>query len=996
MKTRLLILIALAIFSVAGQAQIGPGEIDNSFNSSGIGAYGGNPNANPLDANADGNIYKSKVYGAASVHKDKILIVGRFTSYNGVAREYIARLNADGTLDTSFNATTTFGNNQYIYCVEILSNNKILIGGGFTVSGGGITFKNMARLNEDGSLDTTFCSAAGTTRGTNGVVHAFCPDGSSTLIIGGEFSSYSGTPCGRVIKLTSTGALSPTFISDANNTPSGEVRTIVKLGQKTLVGGFFTSYKSGGTTYNQARLVRLNTDGTYDSTFNLGGAGFTSAASDAAVFQVSVVNSGTYAGIYVGGRFDQYNGVIRKGFVKLNPNGVLVPGFNGGNVGATGSYLHVFCFAIQPDNKFVIGGNFTQWNGSAVSKGMIRLNPDGTMDTNFLTGTGFAGGTSVYQGVAVVRDINLQSDSKIIVGGDYLTYDGTSRRMISRIKTRECSSAAVFYDETGWDNNYIPTNPADQNYYVSIASGTCTIPSGTNVYACELDIKPGATLIIDPNASITVRGNMMNNGTFIVNDKGSLVQVRDNAVNTDLGDGVFQMYRKTQPVRRFDYTYWSSPVEGQLLHDISPLTLADKFYKFNTPTNAWSLIMNGAETMAAAKGYIVRAPQNHSTTVPSVHEAQFIGRPHNGVINTTILKNGSSSWNLLGNPYPSAIDVKAFLDDSDNASKIGGTVYLWTHTTNLNPANGVYNYVSTDYIAYNKTANTISGPNGIVFNGKVAAGQSFFVEGLQNNVTVSFKNSMRANTGNAQFLRTSSLNTDASELERSRFWLNVTNAQGGFHQMAVGYVAGATNDFDRDFDGKIFSGSNLTIYSLGSEFNYVIQGRALPFNDSDEIAIGYSNPTQGMVKISLPQYDGLFQDQAVYLVDMTRNVTVNLKNGDYEFSSAAGTFNNRFKIVFKKNQTLAPVALQTVFNVAVAARPQSQQLRVAVSSDVESVQPIIDKVEVFDVTGKLLFASRESVDSPEFETNSVVPHNQLVLVKTYLKDGQIETKKVLY
>lgn len=989
MKTRLLIAACSILLSFAGHSQIGPGEIDNTFNSSGIGAYGGNPNASPLDATADGNIYKSKVYGASSVHKDKIIIVGRFTSYNGEPREYIARLNADGTLDTTFNATTTFGSSQYIYCVQILSNNKILIGGGFTVTASGITYKNMARLNADGTLDTTFCSAAGTTRGTNGVVHAFCVQGSN-LIIGGNFTSYSGTACGRVIKLNSSGALYPGFVTSSTNTPNGEVRTIILQGTDLLVGGFFSGYNDGGTVVNQSRLVRLNADGTFDATFNAGGAGATGGA-DGAIFQLAYVGSGPTQGIYAAGRFDYYNGTARKGFIKLTPSGALVSGFNGGGAGTGGSYNHVFCFTIQPDSKFVIGGNFTKWNGADIPKGIARLNADGTRDLTFLTGAGFSGGTNVYQGVAVIRDINLQSDSKIIVGGDYTTYDGTARRMISRIKTRECPLAAVFYEETGWDEGVIPTNPSVQDYYVSIATGTCIIPTGTHVYACELDIKPGATLIVEPNASITVKGVLMNNGVFQISDSGSLVQIKDNVINADLGDGIFQMVRKTQPVRRYDFTYWASPVETQTLYDLSPNTLADKYYKFNPITNSWVTIMNGAETMAAGKGYIVRAPQSHSITTPSVFEATFTGRPNNGPVSMT-LNRGAGNWNLLGNPYPSAIDMELFLNDPANVANLGGTVYLWTHNTAVNPGTGAYSYVSADYIAWNKTGSTVSGPSGMSFDGKLASGQGFFVEAAANNVPVQFNNSMRVNTGNQQFFRmappTGSSFVEANSFEKSRFWLNITNTQGAFHQMAVGYVSGATNNFDRDFDGKVFSGSTLTLYSLGAEENYVIQGRALPFEISDEVPLGYSNTAQATLTISLANFDGLFSDQDIYLKDKLNNSIHDLKQGDFTFTAAPGTVNNRFSIVFKPSNKQLNNAANQVSISAIA-----RQSQIEVLSDVEYT---MNKVEIYDLTGKLLLTSDENLNTNLFATTNLMRQNQMLIVRVQMENGSVETRKVMF
>ena len=996
MRKKILILVLFLLQCSLSHSQ--PGQIDNSFNSSGVGAYGGTPPPAALDGSADGNVYKSAVYvGASNPNKDKIIIIGRLTSYNGVARKYIARLNPDGTLDETWVAPTL--SSGYLYCVTILSNNKVLIGGSFTVSGGGFTYRNIARLNADGSLDTTFIPLGiGVTRGAgNGEVHAISVY-SNRVFVGGTFTLFNGQAKSRIVKLNTDGTTDATFVGSFN----GEVRAIAFQTRsphagKVLVGGFFEGTTSHPTA---GRIVRLTTTGDLDTTFNNGAQ---TAWGGSAVFDILVVPYSYYAGstlinterIYAGGKFATYNAQVSRSIVRLNASGEkdFVP---------VGLQLNdvVFSIKAQPDGKLLLGGNLDRYNSTAtvstanetvIPKGIARISADGILDTTFLTGAGFNGGTTVYEGSSVVRDIVLQSDGKIIVGGDYLTYDNTPRRMIARIKTRECFNAAVY--DSGWDNNIIPTN---DTYYMVVVSGTLTIPTNTHMIACELEIKPGATLIIEEKASLTVKGIVMNNGTFHIDNAGSLVQIKEDAVNADLGTGVFTMIRKTTPVKKFDFTYWCSPVEQQTLFNLSPETLSDKYYEFKTATNTWANPVGGSSaTMADGKGYIIRAPQTFSTTVPSVYTATFQGKPHNGLVKATITKNGFNSWNLIGNPYPSAIDADLFLDA--NVTKIGGSMYLWTHNTAVNPSTGAYQYTSDDYAVYNKTGNINTSPTNAPFEGKIASGQGFFVEGLVTNGFASFTNAMRVtseNENNSQFYRMSNETASVEEAnvtvtaEKHRLWINLTNAQGAYKQTLVAFASGATNDFDRSFDAKVFNANSyVNLYSISNSQNLAIQGRALPFDSSEVIPLGYSSTIAGTFSIVLDHFDGLFQNEPVYLLDKLTNTVHNLKQSAYSFTTATGTFNERFELRFMgaTDSLSTNDALLANEGFVVLSQNRTASLKSTIA---------IESVEIYDVAGKLLM-QQSGIDSTDFTSSDLNAENNVIVIKAILSNQQEVVRKLI-
>lgn len=982
MKTKIFLTVILVLQVFLGMAQ--PGEIDITFNASGTGAFNG------TSPTADCIVYKSKVYEDGD-NKDKIIIVGRFNRFNGVNREYIARLNADGTLDTTFNGPD-FGGGQYIYCLAIQPDGKIVIGGGFTITGTNV-YQGIARLNEDGSLDTTFNAGTGTrgTASSSAVVHAITVQPDGKILFGGGFSTYNGVACKQnLTRLEANGTIDASF----NSTPgyvNGEVRAIALQNTKIIVGGFFSGYSPG---FTKNRILRLNSNGSYDPTFNsytgtnIGATGGSSGLGVYDVFVMPTVASpppGSLSEyIYVVGKFLKYNNVNKVSIARLTPDGLLDTSFTSGlteEESATtedpGWGYVAFAVRPQPDGKMLIGGNFRKYNGVSIPKGLVRVEANGTRDATFLTGTGFTGGTSVYQGKSVIRDILLQSDGRIVVGGDFTVYDGTPRRMLARIKTRECPYAAT-WDAISWKGGITPT----LSHYMVVKNGTLTIPTGTHMEACELEIVAGRTLIIQPGASLTVNGVVMNNGTFTIENTGSLVQIKEETKNADLGAGTFAMKRNVSSLKGFDYVYWSSPVENQTLHNLSPNTRFDKYHKFNTSTNSWVNINNGTETMEEGKGYIIRAPSEYLTSTSYTYNATFYGRPHNGKILVPMVKSGTNTMNLIGNPYPSAIDAQAFLNDSENSTVLGTTIYLWSHQTGITTYDGgtTYGYANSDYIAYNNLGSVLTSPTATLFEGKVAAGQSFFAEAKVSGNVV-FKNTMRLKQNNSQFYK----NSGETKTNNNRLWIDLSNEQGAFKQILLGFTEDSSNGFDRN-DGPSMNGNSyVDFYSLVENKKLVIQGRALPLDINQVIPIGYSAYAGGTFKIALHQYEGMFENQNVYLVDKLKDVIHDIKSGGYTFSTTAGTFDNRFEIRFTNGLLSNNQIAKTDDSIIIITENSAISLK---SSET------IDSVSVYDLTGKLLF-NKKGIAAANFTTENLNVQQQMVMVQIKTINDSIINKKVM-
>lgn len=387
MKKAFLLLFAIICLNSIISAQQ-PGAIDPSFNPTDIG-FGNGDGAN------------DEIYVTSIQSDGKIIISGDFTVYNGTTMNHIARLNTDGSLDETFNPGT--GPNSNIQSISFQSDGKIVIGGWFTMYNG--TRRNrIARLNSDGSLDATFNPGTSLILGANNDINTTFIQTDGKIVIGGNFTSYSGTAINRIARLNVDGSLDASF--NTGTGANGSVgNTSIQSDGKIIVSGGFTTYN--GTERNN--IARLNTDGSLDETFYPGtGANF--------IGKISIQSDGK---IVVSGGFTSFNGIERNRIARLNTDGSLDDTFNPG----TGASDVVRTTSIQSDGKIVIGGNFTSYNGTTKNR-IARLNVDGSLDNTFNTGEGTDKN---------IKTVSIQSDGKIIIGGEFTSYSETGRNRIARI-----------------------------------------------------------------------------------------------------------------------------------------------------------------------------------------------------------------------------------------------------------------------------------------------------------------------------------------------------------------------------------------------------------------------------------------------------------------------------------------------------------------------------------------------------------------------------------
>ena len=677
----------------------------------------------------------------------------------------------------------------------------------------------------------------------------------------------------------------------------------------------------------------------------------------------------------------------------------------------------------------------TDW---AVTNEAWRFVPSGTpVPPNsvnwYSASTGGVGGTIVGTGTTFTA---TSADTYTAVA-EYTTCAGTFTLQDDVVVTNSANKTWLgttntdWYEPTNWSGGTIPTafdcvtipDPTLSNNRSPILDesspliGVPPFPPTTG-YALNLTIATNGYLEVESDTELQVTDWLHLDGTLDIRDTGSLIQLNDLSVSNS-GSGIMNMQRTvTFNDPNYDYVYWSSPVTSYNVQDISSAT-GELIYEWNPTTDGinhgnW-VATSGA--MTQGKGYIVRGlgastpantavfsgtPNNQEITIPITRGTYGTGPGETGYTNAhgVFVTPLDDNWNLIGNPYPSAISASTFI--SLNASiiqdevspAITGTVYLWRHLDPPNTgfadpfyADFVYNYDAGDYVAYNSTG---SNPPG--FSGDIAAGQSFFVlmEDVTSPSNVTFNNTMRNETliNNEFFKNGTATKNRPSELERHRIWLDIISPQNKASSVLIGYIENATNGFDRLFDGHELSETSTRFYSLIDEKKMAIQGKALPFEDTDSVPLGVVISESGNYTIGINALDGLFEetDQAIYLEDTYNQVIHDLRISPYSFNIDNGTYNDRF-ILRYNNEALGVDEFDLSTGLEIFT-PNHDHIKV------RSGGSSIDTVTVYDLLGRVL-VSQKNINAIEFTVKNHQFSDGAYIVKATLINGKQKIQKIV-
>ncbi len=366
----------------------------------------------------------------------KLYVGGDFRTFDDIKVHHLARLNSDGSLDTSFDMSTGANDRVFTLAPATDASGDLYVGGHFTSINGVETIR-LARLNSDGSVDTAYDMS------TYGVVYALAPtrDGSGDLYVGGNFTSINGVETIGLARLNSDGSVDTAF----DMSKGGVVKALAPTrdGSGDLyVGGNFTSINGVETI----GLARLNSDGSVDTTFDMSKKGVVNA--------LSPTSAGS-GDILVGGDFFSINGVISRCLARFISSGVYDSDFyfESGGVSAR-------IFALTPakdgSGDLYVGGEFTSING-VETIGLARLNSDGSVDTAFDMSKG-----GYVKALAPTRD----GSGDLYVGGKFTSINGVETINLARLNSDGSVDTTFDMSKRGYVKALAPASDGSGDIYV--------------------------------------------------------------------------------------------------------------------------------------------------------------------------------------------------------------------------------------------------------------------------------------------------------------------------------------------------------------------------------------------------------------------------------------------------------------------------------------------------------------------------------------------------
>jgi hypothetical protein len=621
-----------------------------------------------------------------------------------------------------------------------------------------------------------------------------------------------------------------------------------------------------------------------------------------------------------------------------------------------GDYLHI---EYDIDNS----GSFT--NLIWIESELGGTNSEPKIDSDFDgTGDGASITNSFTKYTATIPATGSLIDLKITISVD----SGDEDIAIDNVKLTGDTTSSTEYASGVWSDGV----PTATKKAIFIDSYNTT--SG-NIDACECEVRSGATLTISGDDYVNIESDLINNGSIIIKNQGSLVQ-QNNAASITTGGTYDVEIITTNLADPNRFTYFSSPVSSATLNVFSAWAHLNKLYDFNETAQVWRQLP-AATGMTVGRGYIAR-----SDLASGLFTSNFTGEINNGDVAQTIVFNtgGVDDDNtLIGNPYPSAIHS----DSLFNANAKLSAFYFWTHHSPL-PGSG--NFPNSDYVTLTRVGGT--GGSGIPPKTReIASGQGFFVvsdDTTTGTSVVTFTNSMRVKSGNTDFRR-------FETTEKDRIWINLTsNGSPIFKQLLVAFVEEGTNSFDNQYDGKYLDAGNSTaFYSLGNNNRYAIQAKGLLTASEEIIPIGFeiSDATVNDLKISIDHYENL-QDVTIYLRDNLLNVTHNLLLGEYTFNmSQTGTFDNRFEILFNKTALGVDDSIITSDDLIISNQSDTE-IKVSLQNG-----SIITNFKAYNVLGKLIINTNP--DNNNFNINTNINSGEVIFINVTLENGQFLTKKFI-
>ncbi|MFV0156687.1 Ig domain-containing protein [Empedobacter falsenii] len=539
-----------------------------------------------------------------------------------------------------------------------------------------------------------------------------------------------------------------------------------------------------------------------------------------------------------------------------------------------------------------------------------------------------------------------------VAAGSTLKLETSAKRaFIDNVKI-QCSTAE---NSTTWDGTAWSNGTPDLTKEV-ILHATPTESFSAKKLTIERD------MIIPAGITITVENEVVNQNDvtlFRFRHGAYLIQNNNSAVN--VGPAMFD--RSSTPIYRLENLMWSSPVINQNIFEISPNTLTNRFARFLESTNDWTENVTATDNFKAGELISFRAPNNYNNYGEGdaqVFESSFRGQLFNGEVTIPVTKTSKGN-NAVGNPYASPLSLDALI--AANTSVGVNSVYVWTHSKPI--VNGAYqgsNWAIYNGIGWNDPAMT--SPN-------IDIAQGFIVK-VANAGNLVLNNAMRTSANGPVYYKE----------QKDRYWLSLSNNQGKINSSLIGYVNGSTNKFDQNFDAQPFDNNNEGLYSVFNNDLFVIQGRG-DFNNEDSFDLTFNVKKAGTYQINLEKFEGVFENQNIYLVDKKLDKVFNLNElKSYSFDTKAGEINDRFSINYQ-NKTLSTNDLSKKGLVVYA---QNKQITISSKESIKSIKLV-------DISGRQL-QNIQNINIKNYVINLNV-NPQVVVVVVENTNGTTESRKVI-
>ena len=563
-------------------------------------------------------------------------------------------------------------------------------------------------------------------------------------------------------------------------------------------------------------------------------------------------------------------------------------------------------------------------------------------------------------------------------------------------------------------------------------------------YSQDMYVKDN-TFVYVSNQSVYIKNALELNAIssiFYLRNEGQLLQ-GTTGPGMNKGVGSLSIFQEGT-VNNYQFNYWCSPVgnvasptsvnnpfgimqlgrptslttttasTASMTYDgtSSPLSIAPFWInKFQVNLSLYSdwVSVGSASTINPGEGFTMKGSSGiDATTVGGVqnnadgkHQRyDFRGKPNDGTINIPVL---AGEWTLTGNPYPSAIDLQAFLITELNCT---GTAYFWEqdkmvnshYLTDYKGGYGTYSsanlYVRAPFYSYDGEGNQISGTNvsyGGDYKRKYApVGQGFMIEGLVNG-NVQMKNSYRKfikedTANNSEFARIKNGKTAVTKtLDLPQIRFNTLLNNGPVSPMVLAFDPTSTDGVDRA-DSLSPNDSPANSYFVIDGNEYIIE--VMPFDIDKKIPIGFRSNAEANYKITVNEIINLPEVANVYLHDKTTDLYYDIKNSLYDVTLPAGTYNTRYEITFKNGALGVGGAENQVF--LIQQDNVNKKIIIKNPSQIE-----LANCSLYDVVGKLVFNKDKlgTQTTYTFSTNDL--SNGIYIVKLTTNDKTEKGQKII-